>query len=64
MVCAIHNAMGHTLSSNLNIHLSVASFMRKKGQDADKAANLDILMRETNFDVLYKERFDVPLGMA
>ncbi|GAB5592535.1 hypothetical protein Unana1_07435 [Umbelopsis nana] len=40
----------------------VASLMRKKGQDVDKAANLDILMREANFDVLYKERFDIPLG--
>jgi hypothetical protein len=40
----------------------LGDLMRKKQQNPDMAGQLETVMEETNFEVIYKKRFDLPLG--
>lgn len=36
--------------------------LRKKGQNPDVASQLEVFLKEVGFEIIYKERFDIPLG--
>ncbi|KAG2185954.1 hypothetical protein INT43_002392 [Umbelopsis isabellina] len=40
----------------------LGDLLRKKGQDPDIASQLDTVLKEVGFEIIYKKRFDMPLG--
>lgn len=42
----------------------VANLMHKRNQNPDMASILDTVLEQEHFEVIYKQRTDIPLGTA